>query len=68
MTLGLQYGVQSASYKGIGLTVLQNNATLLSGGQVYNIPLRKGFSDLVYSNPNGFRDFTACRHARRSLP
>lgn len=54
VTLGLEYGMQSASYKGIGVNILQNNAYLVNGTQFSTIPLRKGFSSLVYSSPSGF--------------
>jgi len=40
--LSAQYGITSAKYVGIPTDILQNNPTLLDGGQIYGIPFRQG--------------------------
>jgi outer membrane receptor for ferrienterochelin and colicin len=52
--LSAQYGITSAKYVGIPTDILQNNPTLLDGGQIYGIPFRQGTATLAYQSPGGF--------------
>ena len=55
LTLDAQYGLQSAVYKGIPVSTLENNPYLINGVQMNRIPLQKAFGSLVYQNAAGFK-------------
>ena len=55
VSLSVDYGVQSAFYQNIPVTILQNNAYLINGHQLGQTPLQKGDASLVWATPAGFR-------------
>ncbi len=55
LTLGVDYGIQSAFYQNIPITVLESNPSLINGHQLTQVPLQKGDATLTYANPTGFR-------------
>lgn len=55
LTLDAQYGIQSAMYKGISDSILENNLYLYNNQQFAHIPLQKVFASLVYQNAAGFK-------------
>ncbi len=55
LTLDAQYGIQSAMYKGVSDSILENNVYLYNDQQFAHIPLQKVFANLVYENAAGFK-------------
>ncbi|GAC1391889.1 MAG: hypothetical protein NVSMB31_09560 [Vulcanimicrobiaceae bacterium] len=53
VTGSIAYDVQSASYLDVPDAILMANVTIINGGQVPGIPLRKGNLGLEFANPNG---------------
>lgn len=54
-TADVQYGVQSAFYRGLTPQFLQNNIFYYNDSQFAHIPLQKAFGSLVYHNGSGIR-------------
>lgn len=55
VSVALEYGVQSAFYQNIPVTILQSNANLINGHQLSQAPLQKGNVMVTYANPAGFK-------------
>ncbi len=54
LAMNANYVIQSASYLGIAQDILQENPTLLDGGQIAGVPLRQGTVGLALSERSGF--------------
>ncbi|MBV8372540.1 MAG: hypothetical protein JOY69_04715, partial [Candidatus Eremiobacteraeota bacterium] len=54
LVFNASYTLQSAAYLGIPQDILQQNNSLLDGGQIEGIPLRQGTAGLAYSAQSGF--------------
>ena len=55
LTLGVDWGVQSATYQNLDLTIQENNPGLINNSQFAQVPLHKGDFTLTYANPTGFK-------------
>lgn len=54
VSLNASFDIQSAAFIGIPQDILQQNTSIIDGGQVYGVPLRQGNAGISYSNPTGF--------------
>ncbi|HZT13852.1 MAG TPA: TonB-dependent receptor [Candidatus Baltobacteraceae bacterium] len=50
LTVTGEYGVQSAVFLGVPVSILQSNTTIINGSQIAGVPLRKGNAGLSYDN------------------